>query len=365
MNKHERVIIILDGQAGSCGKGKIAGWYAKNQHIDAAISNAMSNSGHVFVSGDEKRTFRNIPVSSVNPNIQLFLGAGSAIDLEVLAKEYESNKDILENRGDIIVHPRVPLIEQRHKDIEKSLIRSGSTFTGGGACLADKVLRNPDLKFFQEYKNIKADESYVDRINRILNDKGTILIEGSQGCDLDLNNGTDYPHVTSRQCSAAQMLADSCVPPSAVTDIIMIIRPYPIRISNKTELGININSGKYGKSNEITWQQINKDSLAYLDKDVVDFTETTTVTKKVRRVFELDIDRLKHNIKINRPTEIVLNFFQHLDSEFSRLRGNYKELYINKGAREYINWLESELNTPITILGTGEDLKDIILRPLT
>ena len=356
----ERVIVVIDGQAGSCGKGKIAGYLALKEKVDAAVTNAMPNSGHVFE--DEKgnkKIFRNIPVSSVNKETLLFMGAGSAIDMAVLKKEYEENADILKGR-EIIVHPRVPLIEERHKKLEKEKIRSGSTFKGGGACLAEKVMRDERLKYFDKFGNIKSDEEYIKKINKVLENGGTLLIEGSQGCDLDLNNGTDYPHVTSRQCSVAQMVADSGIPISAVSDIIMVIRPYPIRISNKTELGKIISSGKYGEAKEIKWKEINSRSRA--DLDDIDFTETTTVTKKTRRVFELDIERLKNNILINRPTEIAFNFFEHLNADYFGEKGNYNDVYITRYEREYINWLECELNVPITMLGTGPKNDEIIIR---
>lgn len=356
----ERVVIIIDGQAGSCGKGKIAGYIALKENVNAAVTNAFPNSGHVFEDENGKRrVFRNIPVSSVNQRTQLFMGAGSEIDMEVLRKEYEENSDILKGR-EIIVHPRVPIIEERHKELERKCIRSGSTFKGGGACLAEKVMRDERLIFFDKLGNIRSDETYVKKINEILENGGSLLIEGSQGCDLDLNNGTDYPHVTSRQCSAAQMVADSGIPISAVSDIIMVIRPYPIRISNKTELGKNISSGKYGQAKEINWKEINSRSRADLDE--IDFTETTTVTKRIRRVFELDIERLKNNILINRPTEIALNFFEHLNADYCGVKGNYKDIYITKYEREFISWLERELNVPITMLGTGPKNDEIIIR---
>ena len=357
------VDVLIDGQAGSCGKGKFAGYLAMTEKYEAAISNAMPNSGHIC----EGYKFRNIPISTVNKNMKLFIGAGSAIDMEVLVKEYESLKDLIGNR-EILVHPRVPLIENRHKEIEKKLIKSGSTFTGGGACLAEKIMRSPDLKFFQGYKNIKVCENFVEEVNEILDKGGNILIEGSQGADLDINNGTNYPHVTSRQCSASQMIADSGISPVFVKDIFMIIRPYPIRISNETELGVNICSGDYGKSKELNWEDVNFRSGAatghyvYDESDYdefekkdssIDFTEFTTVTQKTRRVFELDIDRLKHNVKINRPTRLYLNFVQYLDHELFEIKGEYNYLYIDKYVREYINWIESELSVPITLLGTG------------
>ena len=35
------------------------------------------------------------------------------------------------------------------------------------------------------------------------------------------------------------------------------------------------------------------------------------------------------------------------------IKGEYNYLYIDKYVREYINWIESELSVPITLLGTG------------
>lgn len=112
------VYAIIDGQAGSCGKGKVIGQFAIQENVDVAISNCRPNAGHTFCHDGKKRVFRHIPVSSVNPNTKLFIGAGAQIDMDVLAQEYEENKDILEGR-EIIVHPMVPLIEERHREAEK------------------------------------------------------------------------------------------------------------------------------------------------------------------------------------------------------------------------------------------------------
>lgn len=84
--------------------------------------------------------------------------------------------------------------------------------------------------------------------------------------------------------------------------------------------------------------------------------------KKIRRVFELDIERLKNNILINKPTEIALNFFEHLNADYYGEKGNYKDIYITKYEREFINWLEVELGVPITMLGTGPKNDEIIIR---
>lgn len=368
----KNVYAIIDGQAGSCGKGKVIGQFAIENNVDVAVANCMPNAGHTFSENGKKRVFRMIPVSSVNPNTVLFMGPGTVIDMNVLEEEYEQNKDILEGR-EVIVHPMVPIIEQRHIDKEKEVLRSGSTFKGGGACLAEKIMRNPEVKFFKEYKNMKADYNYHQRLIEYLNTSRRILIEGSQGCDLDINHSGHYPHVTSRQISVAQMCADSGISPMRLKEIIMVVRPFPIRISNQTNIGQEIYSGGYGKSVELSWDKINVGSkmgwypTVVSDSDIEEYKnsdeknyELTTVTKKPRRVFDLDIEQLKKNIEINTPTYLYLNFFQYLGEQYGGLNGEYQNVWIDKYQREYINWLEDELNTPISFLGTGEDLNEYI-----
>lgn len=395
----KNVYTIIDGQAGSCGKGKVCAEFALEEKPELAITNNMPNAGHTCVVNGKKRVFRNIPVSCVNKNTSLFFGPGSIIDLDVLKEEYENNIDILANR-EIIVHPNIHIIQQKHREEEMAKIRSGSTFKGGGACLADKIMRSPDVKLFEGYKSIRvvSYDEYYKRLKEFLLNAKKILIEGSQGCDLDINHSGHYPNTTSREISVAQMLADTGISPRYLKKVIMVIRPFPIRISNETNIGLNINSGNYGNSKELTWLKIevgsylgipaeivDKDDIANyfylmnhrysdpedrfdmfskddLDKDFPDFTETTTVTKKIRRVFELDLKQLKRNIDINTPDSIYLNFFQHLDSELANLKGNFNDFYISKYLREYLNYLETELDCNIERLGTGAENGQYIKR---
>ncbi len=371
----KNVYAIIDGQAGSCGKGKVIGQFALDHDVDVAIANCLPNAGHTVVKDGKQRVFHNIPVSAINLDTKLFIGAGSAIDMNVLAKEYAENEDILRNR-EIIVHPLVPLIEERHILKEQQNIRSGSTFKGGGACLAEKIMRYSELKFFKEFENIKVRENYHEILLKSLKEARKVLLEGSQGCDLDLNHSRHYPYVTSRSVGVSQMLSDSGISPKSLQQVIMVIRPFPIRISNTTNIQKKIYSGDYGNSQELSWEKIN--IAAYFEQYptvvlegqlddqanllIHDFTELTTVTKQKRRVFDIDINQLKQNIAINTPDYIYLNFFQHLGLEYADMQGHFDELYIHKHAREYVNWLEEELAVPIDYLGTGADYKAYVKR---
>lgn len=446
----KNVISVIDGGLGSCGKGKVLGEIATDKSIKlgASIANCMPNAGHTFVDEKGKITvFRNIPVASVNQNTELFIGPGSAIDMEVFREEYKQVSQYLKDRK-IYVHEMVPLIEERHKEYEKANIKSGSTFKGCGAVTQDKIIRDKKLEFFKTFKSaiVCSNDEWLERLYMHLdNPSEYVLLEGSQGCDLDLNHSGNYPYVTSRNVSTTQLLADSGISAERLLQTIMLIRPFPIRISNITKSGNFVYTGDYGKGEELTWTQINLasmyggyphygdiecynhflsrkrlkkvmshclfiylkqvlgekyksrslDSITLLEalelerlmyksrgiseyetkilklpmfasdfspNTIIDQSEQTTVTKMERRVFDLDITKLKNNVRINTPSSLYLNFFQHLGLKYEGKSGNFEDFYFNKYLKEYFSWLENETGVEISALGTGARNNERILK---
>lgn len=441
----KNVISVIDGEAGSCGKAKVIGEIATDKSIKlgASITNCMPNAGHTFVDEEGNATiFRNIPVAVVNPNTELFIGPGSAIDMEVFKKEYEKASRYLNDRK-IYVHEMVPLIDDRHKQYERQHIKSGSTFKGCGAVTVEKVIRDKKLEFFKSFKNavVCSNDEWLERLyNHLDNPSEYVMLEGAQGCDLDLNHSGNYPYVTSRNVSTSQLLADSGISPERLLQTIMVIRPFPIRISNITKSGEFIYTGNYGRGEELTWTQINLASmyesypcngdmeclpyrvnldrvkklisqcpeiylkqlfgndfrnikisnlqilqilelerLVYKSKQIdiyksqfleleafnntiIDQSEQTTVTKMERRIFDLDISKLKTNCRINTPSSLYLNFFQHLGLDYKNEIGNFNDYYFSKYLMEYFNWLEGETGVEISALGTGTKNGERILK---
>lgn len=353
----KNITIVIDGQAGSCGKGKICGYLARHDKFSISTNNWSSNAGHTYVSDNgEKIVVSHLPMALLNPKCKLVLNAGSIITPEVLFDEIRKYRKYLGNRK-VYIHPRAMIIQEKHREEEKRIIKSGSTFKGCGAALSEKIMRNPGIVLACDYfkdlpGDIKDVIEVVDTSIMINECTGNVLIEGAQGQDLDINYGLDYPNVTSRMCSASQLIADAGCSPFKVKDIYMVIRPYPIRISNKTNIGFDIYSGDYAGSKEISWDEVRKRCGA-----PIDLTEYTTVTKKIRRVFEMNFDRLKYNVMINRPTQIVLNFAQYIDWKAYKCR-DY-ELLPDK-VKDFIKKIEEETNIPVTIIGTGECDSDII-----
>lgn len=354
---NKNITVVIDGQAGSSGKGKICGYLSKKGHFSISTNNWSSNAGHTYVADNgDKIIVSHLPMAMLDANCKLVLNAGCVITPEILFEEIKKYENIIGDRK-IYINPRAMIILEKHREEEKKVIKSGSTFKGCGSAQAEKIMRTPGILLVGDYfKNIPSDLrdkfEIVDTAKMINECKGDVLIEGAQGQDLDLNYGLDYPNVTSRMCSASQLIADAGCSPFLVKDIYMIIRPYPIRISNKTNIGEDIYSGDYAGSNEITWEEIAK-RCGYNGK----LEEYTTVTKKVRRVFEMNWERLKYNVMINRPTQIVLNFAQYIDWNAYKCK-NYNLL--PDKVIKFIEKIERETNVPVTIIGTGECESDII-----
>lgn len=381
------VTVVLDSQAGSCGKGKFIGYLAQADNADVAINNFMSNAGHTFISNnDEKVMTQHLPTSLVNSDTSLVIGPGAAITPHILFAEIVKYNKALGDRK-IIINPRAVVITEEHRNIEAQILRSGSTFKGCGAAQADKVMRqamlfgewwekftDDDYDFGEdnefsytctcgEWEIIKEHIVVMDTmmyINDAIDNGKYILVEGSQGCDLDINYGLAYPNTTSRQCHAGQLVADCGISPKLVDDIIMVMRPYPIRISNTTNLRdehgdiLVTSSGEYDGAEEITWDIIKERCGA---PDGINFGEMTTVTKKTRRVFEMNWDRLRYVAKLNRPTMIALNFAQYI-SWGAYGCNKYEDL--PQKVLDFIAKVEEVTGVPVKLIGTGPCNNDII-----
>ncbi len=74
---------------------------------------------------------------------------------------------------------------------------------------------------------------------------------------MSINHSGNYPHTTSRNVSTAQLLADTGISPTRLLQTIMVIRPFPIRISNITKTGDYIYTGDIGKGEELYWSLVN------------------------------------------------------------------------------------------------------------
>lgn len=291
------VSIVVGGQYGSEGKGKVALELARQQGAAAVVRVGGSNSGHTAVdSAGRTWALRQLPVSVLAPDTVAVLPPGAVIDPELFLEEV-TRLGLGPDR--VHVSPAATLITAEDKEAEARgglVERIGSTGSGSGAALARRMTERAKSTmlagdhgalwpFLQDTEEFLAD---------LLDRKARVVIEGSQGFGLSLLHG-DYPYTTSRDTTAAAFAAEAGVGLFEVDDVTLVLRTFPIRVAG--------NSGPL--PGEITWSDIA--ARAGLPKEHV---ELTTATRKVRRVGTFDPALVRRAVRVNRPTRIVLN---HLD----------------------------------------------------
>ena len=338
MNK-PKVTCIVGGLYGSEGKGQICAYLANEYNV--AVRVGAPNAGHSVIVGKKIWKMRQIPVAGlINPDITLCIGAAGLINMQVLEEEMKlvpNCTDRLFIDGNAGIISNLHIQQEEHEKMNQHI---GSTCEGVGAALRDKIKRDGSFPTAQDIPGLNIIN--VSRYLNTLSDDKKIMIEGTQGYALSLNHGP-YPFCTGRDVLASSLLSDVGLAPSLCDEVIMVIRTYPIRVAG--------NSGPMcGK--ELTWEEVTKRS-----KSPTPLIEKTTVTKRTRRVCEFDVELVKEAIGANRPTQIALTFVDYLDYANYGVRQYHK---LTKTSRRWIEKLEKEIETPITILKTGPDITHTI-----
>ncbi len=330
-----KVTVVVGGQYGSEAKGKVISFLANE--FDVAVRTGSPNAGHTVFDGDEIYRLQQIPATFVNPGCVLCIGAGALIDPEILRNEVR----VTGTAGRVLIDMQAGIIEGKHSKQESEIVKSiGSTGKGCGSALVDRIWRQG----FSLARDVLTDFKLInvsEYLNTSIDEGKNILIEGTQGFGLSLYHGS-YPYVTSRDTTAANFLAEAGISPRLVDDIILVIRTYPIRVAG--------NSGPL--PNEISWQILS-------DRIGKKVEETTTVTKKIRRVAEFDMELVKEAVMVNRPTQIALQFLNYL---FPDDEGKDSWESLSKQAKDYIEYLETELGVPVTLIGTAQSNDGMIDR---
>jgi adenylosuccinate synthase len=337
--------VVVGGQYGSEGKGKITSYLAVRDNVDIVVRCGGPNSGHTVDFKGQRYELRSLPAGFINQRTRLLLAAGSLINPEILLTEIKATGVDPRRVG---VDRNAGIISSSEGQEERKLRlrdRLGSTLSGTGFGVASRALRNPDFKLAKdvpELQNLITDVSA--EVNSTLDSDGKVIIEGTQGFGLSVYHSPHYPYATSRDTTASGFLSEVGVSPRLVTNVIMAVRTYPIRVAG--------NSGPL--ANEITWEELRRRS-GY----PTDIREFTTTTKKLRRVGLFDLALVLRAVNTNRPTQIALHGADYL-AYYNKSVTSYFGL--NKETRDFISALEKETNVPVTIIGTGPANEEIIDR---
>lgn len=338
------VNIVIDAQWGSTGKGKLSALLAEREKVDLLACSFSPNAGHTYVRDDGKTFVNKMVNTAVHVcGSPVLLACDSIVDVGQLKTEMEyfNNRVICDSRAAILL-PDVD--KERAKETGKHI---AGTMQGTGHALSRKILRGHNRMVAGELARPSDYPFFIDDTKKIVRSTielgGTVLFEYSQGFDLSINHGYEYPFLTSRDITVGAAMNALGLTHKDPINVIGCMRPLPIRVGN-IEGGFS--GPHYPDQEEITWSSL-ENNLGFEAGSLV---EMTTVTKRVRRVFTPSMMQLKRFAEHNAPDWVFLNFAQHLHSG-AHLSKSSAEL--PDRVHNFINSASKVLGCPIRLVGTG------------
>ena len=281
--------------------------------------------------------------------------------------------DILDN-----FEQKYAAAKQRHIEMIESL--NDLAITKGGEAVSFEGLEELEKEWMQGIEYLRKfrfiDSEHV--INNLLKEGKSLLCEGAQGSLLDVDFGS-YPFVTSSNTVCAGACTGLGIAPNRIGEVFGIFKayctrvgsgPFPTELFDETGKKIRDLGHEYG-----------------------------AVTGRERRCGWIDLVALRYTIMLNGVTQLIMMKSDVLDSfptikactsykvngvetrEFPfSIEENIEPQYVElKGwntdlthctkeedfpqeFKDYIAFLEKELETPITILSVGPDRDQTILR---
>jgi adenylosuccinate synthase len=273
-------VVVIGGQWGDEGKGRVVDLIAQGASVVARYS-AGNNAGHTVINDLGEFKLNVVPAGIFYPDKTCIIGNGVALDPAVVLNEI----DTLAGRGisvsNLFISDRCHVIMPWHPliDLADEKLRGpaaiGTTGRGVGPCFTDKVARigirtgdlvdprafKARLEFVLPYKNKVLEQlyglpslsfddvydsycAYGERLRPFVRDTAqivhealdrgeTVLLEGAQGCLLDLDAGT-YEYVTSSvpSSSAGGAGIGIGIGPTVIRQVVGIYKAYMTRVGN-------------------------------------------------------------------------------------------------------------------------------------
>ena len=418
------VDVLLGLQWGDEGKGKIVDVLTPQYDIIARFQGGP-NAGHTLEFEGIKHVLHTIPSGIFRNNVMNIIGNGVVIDPVILQKEIQQLEKLnVDVQSKLLISKKAHLILPTHKlldqasEIAKGKQKIGSTLKGIGPTYMDKTGRNglrigdiSSVDFNKKYqklkekhfkilkdstllKNLDSIESeflksidYIKQFKHIdsehyLNNASKngkkILAEGAQGTLLDIDFGT-YPYVTSSNTITAGTCTGLGIAPNKIKKIVGVFKAYCTRVGSgpfpselKNKIGEKIRQVGHefgattGRERRCGWIDLPALKYAIMINGV---TELSMMKADVLDSFE-DIYVCTHYIQ----NEEKINFFPFDLSDdtkpvFKKVKGwnqditkSQKESDFPKELSSYINYLEKELEVPISIVSVGPNRSETIIR---
>lgn len=418
-----KIDVLLGLQWGDEGKGKVVDVLTPNYDVVARFQGGP-NAGHTLEFKGEKYVLRSIPSGIFQGDKVNIIGNGVVLDPALFREEamaLEASGHPLKER--LIISKKAHLIMPTHRLLDaayeaaKKDSKVGTTGRGIGPTYTDKISRNGIrvgdilLDFDKKYAAAKARHEqilknlnfeydltdlekkwfegidylkqfkFVDSehvINNLLKEGKSVLCEGAQGTMLDIDFGS-YPFVTSSNTICAGACTGLGVAPNKIGDVYGIFKAYCTRVG----------SGPFPTE------------LFDADGDKIREIghEFGAVTGRKRRCGWIDLVALRYSIMVNGVTQLIMMKSDVLDG-FDKIKAcvaykqngakiDYFPYDIEEGIepvyeelpgwntdmtkftsedqfpqafKNYINFLEVQLETPIKIISIGPDRDQTIVR---
>jgi len=208
----------------------------------------------------------------------------------------------------------------------------------------------------------------------------SLLFEGAQGTLLDLDHGT-YPYVTSSNSTAGGACTGTGVPPTSIDGAIGVLKayttrvgggPFPCELTDARGEFLRQRGNEYGtvtgRPRRCGWldtvvaryaQLLNGiDTIALTKLDVLDDFDEIPVCVAYRLDGKLmrDLPPDQHRLETAEP---VLRTFKGWKRSTA---GILDHADLPPAARDYLDFIEQELNAPITLVSTGPRREETLLR---
>ena len=419
-----KVDVLLGLQWGDEGKGKVVDVLTPNYDVVARFQGGP-NAGHTLEFEGKKYVLRSIPSGIFQDGQVNIIGNGVVLDPILFKEEAVAlEKSGVELKKVLKISKKAHLILPTHRlldaanERQKGKGKIGTTGKGIGPTYTDKVSRNGlrlgDVfhNFDEKYNNAKErhltilrsmgenpditelekawldavnymkeydiiDSEYV--VNEYLKSGKSVLCEGAQGTLLDVDFGS-YPFVTSSNTVCAGACSGLGVAPNRIGEVYGIFKayctrvgsgPFPTELFDETGKKIRDIGHEYGavtgRERRCGWIDLvalkyaimlnGVTQLIMMKSDVLDsFNEIKVcvsyeIDGEETNRFPFDVDA--QSIK---PVYKILPGW-NCDMTTAKSEADFPVNFVN-----YIKFLESELETPITIVSVGPDREQTIKR---
>jgi adenylosuccinate synthase len=411
---------------GDEGKGKVIDWLAADADFVVRFGGGH-NAGHTLVLPSGKVVLHLVPSGIVHAHTVNVIGNGVVVDPIHLGAEIER----LQQRGIAVVPGRNLLVSERahvildaHRRQDqwaeglRGSGRIGTTGRGIGPAYADRCARiglrlgdllRPDalrlsLQRFAAQKNawfasaglppVDVDALHAelaaagDRLRPAIVDTGSVLraahaagkrivLEGAQGCLLDVEHGT-YPFVTSSHASTGGAFSGTGLPPHAMR-VIGIAKAYATRVGEgpfPTELKDGLGERLRIAGNEFGSTTGRPRRCGWFDAVAVRYSgavsgasELVLTNLDVLRGFPLRLCTAYRVADGTRTRELPAFDLEHVVPELLELPGfdddvrevrQFERLPAN--AQAYVRAIEQHTGLPVRTISVGPERQQVIVR---